>query len=151
VWRDWTPKAAGSYVVCTWLGTPAIATGSTSLSVEPSWAGVKKRGSLVAAATSKTPNGPPRAVFPTAPRHVYARFALRGVKRGRHVVIEFRDTNGHVIRTNARSTGPALAWYTATLPGSRIAKRLGYWLVSVSVEGQTLGRIHFLVPNYATS
>ena len=31
VWKNWTPTRAGSYVVCTWLGDPAIATGSSSL------------------------------------------------------------------------------------------------------------------------
>lgn len=142
VWKEWTPTTAGVYVVCTWLGDPALATGSTPLVVAP------RTGSLVAALASKTPTGPPRAVFPTAPQSVYARFALRGVKRGALVTIVFRDTNGKSVVTHMRSKGPALGWYTARVDHDRIMERLGYWLASVRVADKTLGSIHFLVPAY---
>jgi hypothetical protein len=142
VWKEWTPTTAGSFVVCTWLGDPARATGSTPLVVAP------RIGSLVAAMTSKTPNGPARAVFPTAPRNVYARFALRGVKRGVLITIVFRDTNGKSVVTHTRSKGPALAWYSTHIDHHRIEQRLGYWIVGVRVGGKTLGQIHFIVPSY---
>jgi hypothetical protein len=148
VWKEWTPTSSGSYIVCTWLGNPAIATGESPLVVEPSTAGATPAGTLVAAVTSKTPSGPPRAVFPTAPAHVYARFAVRGVAPGRVVTIEFRDTDGHVVISHAQSHGRALRWYSADVSRARIKARLGYWLASVSVGGRTLGRIHFLVPAY---
>jgi hypothetical protein len=148
VWKEWTPSVAGAYNVCTWLGDPAIATGATPLLIEPRSAGVTQVGSLVAALTSKSPDGPARAVFPTAPHRVYARFALRGVHQGRRVTIEFRDTNGHVVLKRARSSGPGLTWFSAHVDHQRIAQRLGYWLVSVRVGGKTLGRVHFIVPAY---
>jgi hypothetical protein len=146
VWKEWTPAAAGSYIVCTWLGDPALATGSSLLTVEPKQAGVTPVGSLVAALTSKTRAGPARAVFPTAPRSVYARFALRGVKRGALVTIAFRDTNGKSLVTHARSNGTALAWYSAHVTQERLQERLGYWSVSVRVGTRLLGQIHFLIP-----
>jgi hypothetical protein len=146
VWKEWTPATAGSYIVCTWLGEPALATGSTLLTVEPKEAGVTPVGSLVAALTSKTPTGPARAVFPTAPRNVYARFALRGVKRGALFTIAFRDTNGKSLVTHARSNGPALSWYGAHVTQERLQERLGYWSVSVRVGKRLLGQIHFLIP-----
>jgi hypothetical protein len=146
VWKEWTPAAAGSYIVCTWLGDPALATGSSLLTVEPEQAGVTPVGSLVAALTSKTPAGPARAVFPTAPRRVYARFALRGVKRGALVTIVFRDTNGKSRVTHARSSGRALSWYRARVTQERLQERLGYWSVSVRVGTRLLGQIHFLIP-----
>ena len=148
VWKNWTPTRAGSYVVCTWLGDPAIATGSSSLTIAGRAAGVTPVGSLISAMTSKTPTGPARAVFPTAPRSVYARFALSGVKRGALVTIAFRDTNGRSVVTHQRSRGPTMTWYTAHVSHDRIAERLGYWLASVRVGDKTLGSIHFLVPNY---
>jgi hypothetical protein len=113
VWKEWTPTTAGSYIVCTWLGDPAIATGSSQLVVEPRSAGDTPVGSLVSAATSKTPMGPTRAVFPTAPRAVYARFALRGVKPGRVVSIEFRDTNGKVVVRHLHAKRSGLEWFSA--------------------------------------
>jgi hypothetical protein len=146
VWKEWTPAAAGSYIVCTWLGDPVLATGSSRLTVEPKRAGVTPVGSLVAALTSKTPAGPARAVFPTAPRSVYARFALRGVKRGALVTIVFRDTNGKSLVTHARSSGRALSWYRTQVTGERLQERLGYWSVSVRVGTRLLGQIHFLIP-----
>jgi hypothetical protein len=146
VWKEWTPAAAGSYIVCTWLGEPALATGSSLLTVEPKQAGVTPVGSLVAALTSKTPAGPARAVFPTAPRSVYARFALRGVKRGALVTIVFRDTNGKSLVTHARSNGTALSWYSSQVEQERLQERLGYWSVSVRVGTRLLGQIHFLIP-----
>jgi hypothetical protein len=149
VWKEWTPAEPGSYVVCTWLGNPVIATNTNQVTVEPASLGVKPVGTLVAAATSESPGGPPRTVFPTAPAHVYARFQLRGVKQGRRVTIEFRDTNGHVVLSRLPSKGPAPAWYQARIPRQRLAARLGYWLVSVRVGNQMLGRIHFLIPDYA--
>jgi hypothetical protein len=146
VWKEWTPATAGSYIVCTWLGDPALATGSDLLTVEPKEAGATPVGALVAALTSKTPTGPARAVFPTAPQRVYARFALRGVKRGALVTIVFRDTNGKSIVTHARSNGIALTWYGAQVTQERLQERLGYWSVSVRVGTRLLGRIHFLIP-----
>jgi hypothetical protein len=143
VWKEWTPTRAGSYIVCTWLGDPALATGSMPLVI------AARTRSLVAALTSKTPTGPARAVFPTAPRNVYARFALRDVKRGALITIVFRDTNGDSLVTHMRSKGPALGWYGAHVDRERIQRRLGYWLVSVRVGDNTLGSIHFLVPSYA--
>jgi hypothetical protein len=148
VWKEWTPAAKGSYTVCTWLGDPIIARGTSPLIVAPQSAGVTRAGVLVSGLTSKAPLGAPRAVFPTAPAHVYARFALSGVGRGKLVTIEFRDTNGHVLLTRARSRGPALAWYGAQVSRDRLRARLGYWLASVRVGSTVLGRVHFLVPNY---
>jgi hypothetical protein len=114
--------------------------------VEPNQAGVTPVGSLVAALTSKTPTGSARAVFPTAPRSVYARFALRGVKRGALVTIVFRDTNAKSLVTYARSNGRALTWYSAHVTQERLQERLGYWSVSVRVGTRLLGQIHFLIP-----
>ncbi len=148
VWKEWTPATSGSFTVCTWLGDPAIATGTGSLVIEPRTDGVTAAGTLVAAKTGKTPFGPARAVFPTAPRRVYAHFALRGVPQGTPITIEFRDTNGRVVLTRVRSDGPRLTWYSAHIERKRLAARLGYWLVSVRVGAVTLGRIHFLIPNY---
>jgi hypothetical protein len=151
IWKEWTPSVAGSYVVCTWLGDPALATGSTPLTIEPTLAGATAAGSLVTALTSKTPTGTARAVFPTAPHSVYARFALRGVKRGELVTISFRDTNGKSIVTHARSSGTALTWYSAHVTQERLQERLGYWSVSVRAGTTLLGQIHFLMPaNYPT-
>ena len=146
VWKEWTPAVAGSYVVCTWLGDPAIATGSNPLVVEPKQAGVTPVGVLVTALTSMTAAGPARAVYPTAPRRVYARFALRGVARGALVTIVFHDTNGKSVVTHARSRGKALTWYSAQVGQERLQERLGYWSVSVRVGTTELGQIHFLIP-----
>jgi hypothetical protein len=147
VWQDWTPTTSGSYVVCTWLGDPVIATKAVPLVIEPKAAGVTPAGSIFAASTSTTPTGRPRAHFETPPDRVYARFALRGVKPGRRVTIEFRDTDHKVVLFRFRSKGPELTWYRASVSQARIAKRLGYWIASVRVGPSTLGRIHFLVPN----
>ena len=68
VWKEWTPTASGSYTVCTWLGDPAIATGAGSLVVAPASVGATPVGTLVSAATSKTADGSPRAVFPYSSR-----------------------------------------------------------------------------------
>jgi hypothetical protein len=146
VWKEWTPAAAGSYTVCTWLGDPPLATGSSLLTVEPNRAGATPVGALVAARTSKTPGGPARTVFPTAPRSVYARFALRGVKRGALVTIVFRDTDGTSVVSHARSNGTGLTWYTARVAQERLQERLGYWSVAVRVGSRLLGQIHFLIP-----
>jgi hypothetical protein len=35
VWKEWTPAEPGSYVVCTWLGNPVIATNTNQVTVEP--------------------------------------------------------------------------------------------------------------------
>lgn len=148
VWKEWTPAVKGYHTVCTWLGDPVIARGSSPLEIEPRSAGVTPAGALVSALTSKLPLGAPRAVFPTTPAHVYARFALEGVARGKRVTIEFRDTNGHVVLTRARSAGPSLQWYTAVVSHARLQERLGYWLASVRVGTTLLGRVHFLIPNY---
>ncbi len=148
VWKEWTPTASGSYTVCTWLGDPAIATGAGSLVVAPASVGATPVGTLVSAATSKTADGSPRAVFPTAPAHVYARFALRGVQQGQLVTIVFRDTNGRVVVSHARSRGAGLSWYSAAVSRARLHQRLGYWLATVRVGKSVLGSIHFLVPNY---
>lgn len=145
-WKDWTPAASGSYVVCTWLGRPVIAANAAPLTIDPRSAGVPPAGTLVDAATSVTPNGRPRAHFATAPRQVYARFALRGVQRGQRVTIEFRDTDGHVVLTRATSGGPELAWYTARVSRERLTERLGYWIASIRVGSHTLGSVHFVIP-----
>ena len=148
VWKEWTPAVAGYYTVCTWLGDPIIATGTSPLVIAPRSAGVTPAGSLVSALTSKVPLGVPRAIFPTAPAHVYARFALQGVTRGKLVTIEFRDTDGHVVLTRTRSRGRSLQWYGAEVSRDRLQQRLGYWLASVRVGRTLLGRVHFLIPNY---
>ena len=54
VWKDWTPTRAGVYTVCTWLGDPAVATGSKPLIVQPS------TGPLVSASTSGSLSGAPQ-------------------------------------------------------------------------------------------
>lgn len=148
VWKNWDADPCRFVRRLHLARDPAIATGSSSLTVEGRAAGVTPVGSLIAAMTSKTPTGPARAVFPTAPRNVYARFALHGVKRGALITIAFRDTNGRSVVMHQRSRGPTMAWYTAHLSHDRIAKRLGYWLASVRVGDKTLGSIHFLVPSY---
>lgn len=147
VWRDWKPTGSGAFTVCTWLGNPVIATGATPVFIEPTSRGVTPDGSLVDAATSKTPMGPARAVFPTPPRYVYARFAIRGLKPGRTVTIEFRDGHGRLKRTHRVATGPALAWYTTRL---RLANRPALWLVRVRAGNSMLGRIRFFVSHART-
>jgi hypothetical protein len=103
-------------------------------------------GAALLALVIKTPDGPARTVFPTAPRSVYARFALRGVKRGALVTIVFRDTDGRSVVSHARSRGTRLTWYSARVAQERLQERLGYWSVAVRVGTRLLGQIHFLIP-----
>ena len=66
----------------------------------------------------RTPDGPPRSFFLAAPSTVHARFAVRGVEPGQRVTIEFRDTNGKVVLTRARSHGRGLRCTTPRCPAS---------------------------------
>ena len=104
---------------------PVIATKAVALVIEPKAVGVTPAGSIFAASTSTTPTGAPRAHFETPPERVYARFGLRGVKAGRRVTIEFRDTAYKVVLFRFKSKGPELTWYRASVSQARIAKRLG--------------------------